>query len=104
MQADVPIFQINLVSQQRNNHPFAPLILHVLHPLLHTLKRVTVGHVVHDHCNGGVANVVGDECLEALLSGSVPKLKTDGLILEENVLGDKIDTNCGTLRGGRGTC
>jgi hypothetical protein len=45
---DVPLLQVYLVGQQRDDHSFSPLRLHVVHPLLNALERTAVGHVVYD--------------------------------------------------------
>lgn len=101
---DVSVFEVNLVGEEGDDHSVASLVLDVVDPLLHAVEGVPVGDVVHDNCHRGIADVVGDEGLEALLARGVPELQPDGLVLEEDVLRDEVDADGRSLRGGGGTC
>ncbi len=101
---NVSLFQIDLIGQKCDDDSVPSLVLHVVHPLLHALEGIAIGDVVDDNGDGSVSNVVGDEGLETFLSGRIPQLQTDGLVLEEDVLRDEVDSDGGALGGERGTC
>jgi hypothetical protein len=47
-QGDIPLFQIDLISQHSDNHSIAPLVLNIIDPLLNALEGLPVGDVVYD--------------------------------------------------------
>lgn len=101
---DVSIGEVNLVGKEGDNNAVTALVLDIVHPLLYALEGVAVGDIIDDNGHRGIANVVGDEGLESLLASGVPELEADGLLLEEDVLGDEIDADGGSLDQSRGTC
>ncbi len=101
---NVSLFEIDLIGQKCNDNSVATLVLHVVDPFLHAFEGVAIGDVVDDNGDRSVSDVVGDESLEAFLSGRIPQLQTDGLVLEEDVLRDEVDSDGGALDGSMRTC
>lgn len=69
-------------------------------------KRRTklTGNIIDDYSNTGITDVAGNQTTESpisikrigtnvLLTGSIPKLKTDGTAIQVHSLGEEIDTN-----------
>lgn len=69
-----------------------------------TVEGNAVGDIIDNNCDGRVTDVVGDEGPETFLAGGIPKLQSDGLLLEEDILGDEIDADGGSLHEGVRTC
>jgi hypothetical protein len=101
---DVPVLEVDFVGEEGDDDALAALVLDVVDPLLNALEGVAIGDVVDYDCDGGVADVVGDEGLKAFLPGGVPELEADGLVLEEDVLRDEVDPDGRPLSGTAGTC
>ena len=62
------VHQVGLVAHQYDDHVRAALGAHFLDPARSGEERRAVGHVVHHHRDGGVADVGRDERPEALLA------------------------------------
>jgi hypothetical protein len=101
---NVSLFEIDLIGQKCNDNSVASLVLHVINPFLDAFEGVAISDVVDDNGDRSVSNVVRDESLEAFLSGRIPQLQTDGLVLEEDVLRNEVDSDGGTLDGRMRTC
>eukprot|EP00356_Strombidium_inclinatum_P009785 CAMPEP_0170481290 /NCGR_PEP_ID=MMETSP0208-20121228/1788_1 /TAXON_ID=197538 /ORGANISM="Strombidium inclinatum, Strain S3" /LENGTH=198 /DNA_ID=CAMNT_0010753963 /DNA_START=52 /DNA_END=649 /DNA_ORIENTATION=- len=80
------IRQVALVSDQDNAHVFVGEPLDLMHPLLHIIKGLAVGHVVHDDDAVGSTVVACCERAEAFLAGCVPNLELNILSVHLDVL------------------
>ncbi len=95
--SNVPILEVDFVGQEGNDDPVSPLVLDVVYPLLDALEGGAIGDIIDDDGYGSISDIVGYECLEPLLASSVPQLQADSLVLEEDVLGDEVDADGGSL-------
>ncbi len=80
------------------------MVLDIIDPLLYAFEGILGGDVIDDDSNGGISDVVGNEGFKSFLTGRIPQLQADGLILEEDILGDEVDADGGSLSVERGTC
>jgi hypothetical protein len=48
---DIPLFEVDLVGEEGNDHSVPSLILHIVNPLLDAVEGVPVRHVVYDNCH-----------------------------------------------------
>lgn len=102
--ADFPFLQVDFVGEECDDDPIASLIFDVIHPFLDAFEGSGVGNVVDDDRNRSVSDVVGDQSLETFLACGVPELQTYGLVFEEDVLGNKIYADSGSLDECLSTC
>lgn len=88
------------------------MIACITDPLLHIFKRlpcyINIGlesilllltcYVVADNSHTRVLNILRYQAMELFLTGSVPHLNTDHLVVHEYVLGEEIDTDGGLYK------
>jgi hypothetical protein len=96
--SDVSVLQINFISKEGNNDSISPLVFDIVNPFLYRLEGGAIGDIIDNDGDGSIANIVRYECFKSLLTSSVPQLQTDGLILEEDILRDEVNSNGRSLK------
>ena len=92
------VIQIHLIANEHDEAVLLGILLNLLEPHWDMVERVAVGDVVHQKGTDGPAVVRRGDGTIAFLSGRIPNLRLDKLIvLNLNRLGCEFDTN-GTLR------
>ena len=92
------VVQIHLIANEHDEAVLLGILLNLLEPHWDMIERVAVGDIVHQKGTDGPAVVRRGDGTIALLSGRIPNLRLDKLIvLNLNRLGCEFDTN-GTLR------
>ena len=77
------------------------MLLNLGDPVANALKGSSIRHVVHQKNSLGTAEVRGGDGAEAFLSGRIPNLKLDALVVHFNVLDLEIDSDGGDEGGGK---
>jgi len=66
------VAQVGLVADEDDDDIVPPFSSHIVYPLLRLLEGLLRRDVVDDHCDGGVADVGGDQRSESFLPCGVP--------------------------------
>jgi len=85
---DLPLtFQITLVANEDDDDVFIALRLYLLQPESHILERLEASYIIDD-CSGYSTSKIGaSERMIAVITGSVPKLRSDRLaVLLDEIL------------------
>lgn len=88
---------VRLISYEHNNDIGTTFIANIINPFVDRKKRGTIGDIVDDDSDGGIANVRRDEGPKAFLSSGIPQLKTHGAILQIHGFGQEVDANSGLI-------
>lgn len=85
--------EVHLVSDEDFANILCGKPVDLLHPLTNVLKGVPICHIIYDNNAVGAAIVTRCQRAKALLTGRVPNLQLDHLLLEMYCLDFEVDTN-----------
>lgn len=66
------LLQIVLIAQYRHNTPLPTLMLNIINPLLHAIKRRLARNIIHNHSYRRITNVIRYKSTKALLPSRIP--------------------------------
>jgi hypothetical protein len=90
--------QIGLISNQQFVDILRSISVNFMQPLFDIVEGLSVGDVIYDDDAVSAAIIGGRNRSKALLSGSIPNLKLNGLSIKLDCANFEIDTNSGNVR------
>jgi len=87
--------QIALVSHQHDNDVCVGMVAELFQPACDVLVGLVLGDVVDEKCADSATVVGAGDCAVALLAGGIPDLGFDGLVVDLDAAGGKLDTDGG---------
>ena len=88
------VFQILFVSYEDSRDIFLSMFINFAHPLWNLWERLSIGDIISDDNTVSSLIITACDCLESLLTSSIPNLQFNSFSININSSDFEINTDC----------